>query len=251
MAVTLEGAGNDRLDYGDVAALGGLNSLTVAVIVTPSAIADQDRVITQWGGSDTNRSFIVRIIDTDEIGFIVNDAGADRFGRKTNDLNMTTGTTYRFVFKWTNSGGNQIEIWSGTSRSIVNDVSTGTMNALANSSLSVQVGHETDESEDGLDGDYSEIAMWDLFLDDWICHSITADGRSPANFPDGGILYARCTRPGDTYDQWGGNTVTETGPAAAVHPRITYPAPPRIYFNPSVSVDIRNHIIPAYMMVNA
>jgi hypothetical protein len=228
MAITLAGSGNDRVDFGDIAAIAGATAITVAVTLKPSAInaATNNRVIHQWASS-TFGAFLIQVVDTDEIGFTVRN-GSLLYGPKTTALNLTAGNTYRIVARIGGLGGTKTQsIWVNGSAATTTAWFSGSPASIQNSTSSVQVGHETAETADGVDGDYSEAAIWLESVPDWVAEAY-GQGYTALVYQKNQILYAPLENTSRINDIVGGLTGTLTGGATADHPRIIYPAWPEI-----------------------
>ena len=229
MAITMLGASNDRIEYGDLAALAGLTEFTVALTVKPVAVDDGDRLVGQWGGSAGTRSFLVSITDTNEISFLITSGGTSSTfrGRKTASFNVTT-QQYRFVFRYIDS--TTVDIWADGSQIDDADFFTTTVTSLQDGSGTVFIGRAQDSGNDGLDGDFSECAMWDHAIPDAFAIAY-GKGISPAHYRDGGFFYAPIINADNPHDIWGGAVGTKVGinPLAdADHPRMIYPSRPHI-----------------------
>lgn len=232
MPVTLASASDARIDFGDLASLAGVGELTFALTVTPSGTLASRRFFTQWAASGTDQAFICGAVDTDELGFCV--AGNGTFkGRKTTALNMASGTTYRMVLRWLGSvGGNTLSIFvNGSSPSVTTWIADGSPTNLNNSTCAVQIGHETKESQDGEDGDYSEFAIWLKGLSNESCLAISK-GFSPRFFrrsADLPIIYAPLENTSTLIDLWSNNTVTNSsGTNGTTTGRLYSPRPARL-----------------------
>jgi hypothetical protein len=228
MAITLAGSGNDRVDFGDIAAIAGATAITVAVTLKPSAInaATNNRVIHQWASS-TFGAFLIQVVDTDELGFTVRN-GSSLYGPKTTALNLTAGNTYRIVARIGGLGGTKTQsIWVNGSAATTTAWFSGSPTSIQNSTSSVQIGHETAETADGVDGDYSEAAIWLESVPDWVAEAY-GQGYTALVYQKNQLLYAPLENTSRTNDIVGGLTGTLTGGATADHPRIIYPAWPEI-----------------------
>jgi hypothetical protein len=237
MAITLAGSGNDRVDFGDIAAIAGATAITVAVTLKPSAInaATNNRVIHQWASS-TFGAFLIQVVDTDEIGFTVRN-GSLLYGPKTTALNLTAGNTYRIVARIGGLGGTKTQsIWVNGSAATTTAWFSGSPASIQNSTSSVQIGHETAETSDGVDGDYSEAAIWLESVPDWVAEAY-GQGYTALVYQKNQLLYAPLENTSRTNDIVGGLTGTLTGGATADHPRIIYPAWPEIILSAAAAAD--------------
>jgi hypothetical protein len=237
MAITLAGSGNDRVDFGDIAAIAGATAITVAVTLKPSAInaATNNRVIHQWASS-TFGAFLIQVVDTDELGFTVRN-GSSLYGPKTTALNLTAGNTYRIVARIGGLGGTKTQsIWVNGSAATTTAWFSGSPASIQNSTSSVQIGHETAETSDGVDGDYSEAAIWLESVPDWVAEAY-GQGYTALVYQKNQLLYAPLENTSRTNDIVGGLTGTLTGGATADHPRIIYPAWPEIILSAAAAAD--------------
>lgn len=224
MALTLNAA--DNVGFGDIAGIGGLTEMTIAVTLLRTDAVSNARIVSEWGGGATDRAFVLQGIDNDELGLVVQAAGV-AFGRRTLGLDLGAGDLVRGVYTWKAGEpvADSIEFWVNgvkqTSRSWIGGVNPA---ALIDSTLPVDVGRDTSTPSDGMDADWSEFAIWDHRVPDWVAIAY-GKGMSPRFYRRGGILYAPLWNTGYLLDQWGGVTGTESGAANAAHPRIYYPAP--------------------------
>ena len=220
MAILLEGSGNDRLDFGDLP-IGGLTGLTVGFnIELTGAPANDLRFITQWANSGS-WAFLVRSADVGEIAFAVSQTGVtgNIFSKKTSTVGMVNGGFYRVCCCWEPG---TMEVWVNGTSVALTDLGTATVNSLFNSSENVFVGHQPTSNIDGVDGNYSEPFILDYFAPSFVPEGFT-NGESPAFHPYGGLMYCKALNTGYLVDEFGGNTVTNTGGVNADHPFMYYP----------------------------
>lgn len=222
MAVNLLGASNARVDYGDIAALNGLTTLSLGLVFKATASTASDlRLVTQWGSG--GNAFVLGTVDTDELGFVVSNGGGVFFGRKTTGLNLSNGSTYRIIVTITYGSPPTIHIWvNGTDQAVAEWVSSGDVNALLNSSEAVQVGHETADAIDGADGDYAEFAMWNVIVPDANIANITGANHYAADcgYSTGLFFYAPMTDTSTLDDEIGLVTGTNSSGTNATHPDV-------------------------------
>lgn len=236
MAIELLGAGDDRLEFGDISGIAGLTDMTIAFTIKTTGTLTGERLMGQWESAGLAQAFLCQLVDTNEIGFVVSD-GTDSvnfFGRKTTDSPIAVDSLLRVVCTVA-LGTPDVEIW--VNGSIRADISwfSGSSASIVDSNKVVFVGHEAESSADGVDGDYSEIAIWNHKVPDWVAIAY-GKGFSPAIYRSGGLLYCKAINTGFLIDEWGGNTVTNTGGANAVHPSIIYPYSPQIITAPAAAV---------------
>jgi hypothetical protein len=115
-----------------------------------------------------------------------------------------------------------LEIWvNGVSKSLTSE-NLDSVTSLGNSTTTVEVGSESDETLDAVDGNYSEFAMWNHNIPNWVKIAY-GKGMSPAYYRNGGLLYSRLANTGFLRDEWGGVNPTSSGVANAAHPITFYP----------------------------
>jgi hypothetical protein len=224
MAASLLGASNGRIEWGDIAAFAGLSSLTVAMTIQVSGSpASGKRLFGQYGNSGTKRAFILNVDSTNELGFAIANNAAGFYGKITTDVDLANGSLYRIVAK-INAASNLGAIWvNGVSRTVIEYV--GSVNTVTqNSTVTVYVGHESDQVADGLDGDYSEVAAWATYVPDWFCEAY-GKGFSPNSYRTNRIFYAPLLNvdiASHMRDIQGGiDRVSSVGTSAA-HPSMLY-----------------------------
>src|SRR6266403_951710 len=102
MAITLLGSGNDHVDYGDMSALSGITTFSIALTIKITTLAAL-RLVTQWSSANADRAFLLSADDntpaSNQLMFVVSAGGGSGtfFGRRTTALNMVAGGTYRIV----------------------------------------------------------------------------------------------------------------------------------------------------------
>ena len=237
MAVELLGAGNDRIDFGDLAGLAGATGLTIAFTLKPDNNTDVQRLLTQWGGSAaTDQCFIAATAGGRQPGFIVQNGG-NYFGRYCNNNVLTAGVQSRVLMTWASGTPNVIHIWvDGVDQPLTMWIGNDDVASLLNAITSVQLGHETDTALDGVDGDYAELAIWTSVVPDWFAEAYTTHGLSPRFCRSGGLLYAPLWNTIQLTDEWGGVAGAHVGAADAVHPTVLYPAISPLVLHSSVYV---------------
>ena len=227
MAVNLLSASDARIDFGDIAAIGGQTEITVSITFKPSTMST-NRIVGKWG---TGHAMLMQGVNTDEIGFVVQGPGplnTQFFGRQTTDLNVTAGTLYRVVARWKASTP-EMQLWvNGVDRTVVEFVgSNPAATSIADNDESLQVGHETSTATDGIDGDYSELAVHFSFMPDDYCVAY-GKGYSPRFYRRSGLLYCPMWNVGNLRDLWGANHGTNSSGTSAAHSSIILPSGPQI-----------------------
>lgn len=222
MAVNLLGASDARVEFGDSAAIAGLTAITVSYTVSNvSSVADSERIFHQWNGSVPN-AFVAFIGNTDEFAFYINNGTTINKGRITPSTNITSGTTYRVVNRW-DHGSDVMEIWvNGVNTGAGSYLSEGDVFSLGDAARPIAIGHQTTETIDGIDADYSELVIHNVYMPDDYCVAY-GNGFSPVAYRRNGIFYAPLPNVDNLQDLWGGATGTNTAGTSAAHPRIIKP----------------------------
>lgn len=231
MAINLLGSGNDRVDIGDQSAIGGATELSVLLTVKPAASFGANRIITQWSSGASDQAFLISAISagsSSAVGFVVSGGeGIGTFrGRQTNSAIISGGTVGRLGCRWRASDGST-EIWQdGSSQSVSTWIANNSPASISNSSSAVQIAHETYEAFDGVDGDYSEVAIYTAYLSDDDMAAYGA-GFSPDLLSQGAmnrVVYLPLLNTSDLTDPWSGITGTLTGGSNADHSPVIYPS---------------------------
>ena len=225
MAVNLTASSTDRVDYGDISAIAGLTAISIALTVKFSAAPSSGpRFFHQWGAADADQAFLMQVLDTNELGFIIRGAAGldERFGMKTTGLNMTDGSLNRVVATWTAGTPNVIAIWvNGASEALTSFVGVVDQTSIEDSVETVKIGHNTNTSVDPAPGDYSEFAIWGRVVPDWFAKAY-GEGFSPNFYRTDGILYDRLLGT-NSFNEWANDEPTHTGTVVAAHPRVVLP----------------------------
>ena len=151
-------ASNTRVDFGDITDLDGATELTVMAWIKMDSLIAGNRIMSKWGGSSGEKTFLFTIPGSaeDELRLIVFD-GTDTNSRTTTASNLTTATWYHVVATFTATNTTKIYV-NGVDQTISAD--SDTVSSLQNGTENLQIGHETDSSEDGIDGLIDEVAIF-------------------------------------------------------------------------------------------
>lgn len=231
--------GTDSADFGNADITDNLTEFTVALTVKLTAASASDEVmLSRWSDTDGLRQIIIQVLDTDEVVCLVSDAPSgfgNLYGVKTTGLNLANGSVYRLVFRW--SAPRTMTIYAnGVSESTIGAfdlgtiVDTGAPSGASNLEVGASESHET-TGRPALDGDYSEVAIWDHSVPDWVAEAY-GRGFSPNIYRTGGLLYDRMWGT-NSANLWGPNQPTHDG-STADHPRVIQAAPALLV--PSVAV---------------
>lgn len=230
MAVELLGSGNDRVEYGDIAAIAGLTGISVAITILPdSPLAGGSRLAGQWGSAGSEEAFLLQNnagSGTDDVGFVVT-GDTTREGRRTTSGFFTAGSVQRIVAKW--DAATAVSIWANGSQQADQSWFGGNVSTLFDSPANVFIGHESEQIVDGVNGDYAEFAIWGEEIPDDIAAAY-GKGYCPLIYPRNLILYSRLINANDINDIVGGITGSGTGVASADHPRMIYPRRQRLAY---------------------
>lgn len=234
MAVNLSPASDGRFDFGDLAGVGNQGALSFSIILKPTAaVVDGSRVFHDWGVSGNELVFLAALADGDELGFVVSDGSFNFFGRKTTDLNLTNGTTYRIVITILFGSPPVIHIYvNGVDKSLVEFIGSSNVTQSIDSPGpgTVQVGHESRESIDGVEGDYSEFAIWQRVLSQAQADEFTLNNHYPYCCGPAGLLYLPMNDTTNLTDSWGGAPATLTDGSNATHPTMLACSGPSPFF---------------------
>ena len=216
------GTAGDLITYGDVAAIGGQSSLSVAITVHLSATLEIGRFVNKWGSTTASQSFVFYATNTDEIEFVLNldsvNAGV-YYGCQTTDGPMSGGALLRVLAKATVGSGCDIYV-NGTQRStslIYNNAGT-----LVDTTTAVRVGNET---ADAAQGSYGEFVIWSEEVPDWVAEAY-GKGYGANIYRTNGILYAPMIRTTMLRDVWGGvagSASSVSGTQPGTHFPMMYP----------------------------
>lgn len=226
MAVNLLGASDARVNFGDVA-IGGATAITVAFTIRTPAALTGSFFITQWGNLLAEQALLIDRVDTDEIEILVAQGGGSAvyYGLKTTDAAIATSSLLRIVGR-IDLVTPSIDIW------INGAVRTGTLTfndgptSIANANSPLCVGHQTDFPGDGVDGEYSEFAIWLEKVPVWVAEAY-GKGMSPAFYRNANsFLYAPMVNVANLRDIWTSGTGTNTAGTDAAHPPVYYPSAP-------------------------
>lgn len=225
-SVALLGASDARIEFTDSSnVFAGRSKLTLLLTVTlTGAPASGKRMVGQWGNASNERSWLLNVDDTDELGMgLANTLSGCCYGKITTDVNLTNGSTYRICAKL-DSTANQGAIWvNGVSRTVgvyVNSFNLSTEDGVG----PIYIGREEDQAADGLDADYSEFAAYSSYVPDWVCEAY-GKGFSPDTYIATRIFYVRLTNTSDLTDHMGALGGTNTSGTNAVHPAMFYRGP--------------------------
>lgn len=214
-------ASTNNVSFGDVGTLSGLTNVTVFQIVKPSESADSRDLFGQYSSTESDKAIICFTHDTDEIGCYVTDGTtgfpSGYFARKTTDLNIASGTTYRIAVTVSFGGSPSMNIWvNGTNRTTTS-IAAGSVTSMINSTAALKVG-STDLGNNALAGDYAEFAVWNRVLSNDEIAGLTSSNYPPSCYATGGLVYLPMLDTTDVDDEFGSLTATVTGGSNGTHP---------------------------------
>lgn len=191
--------------------------LTVAFTFKPAAITP-NRLVSEWGGVTSEQAWMIGCAAAG-IGLTVRGGGA-YFVKDSSGFTPVAGTTYHIAARWKGSGagGTEWALWiNGARITLVDGWAVNPVAEFTDTSQHVELGRETDESINGVDGDYSEWAIWSAALADAVCLDLS-NGRLPECYPTNGFMYWRGATITDLADRFGANVLTQSGGSNATHP---------------------------------
>lgn len=223
MPITLLGSADAKITYGDVSQLGGITTgLTVAidVVITGGIVTDR-RLCGQWGATLEEDTFLLCLQDTDELAFVTH-GPAELWGIKTTGLNLVAGP-YKVCCTY-NCSTEQGKIFVNGTQQATASWFGGTPNVLTDSTSSVYIGNDG-LGTDGVDGTYSQFAIWGQVLSDAVCIAITNGTTDRSTLQAStGILYSALTSTTSANDAWNGYTGTVVGGLDVTEPPVDFPS---------------------------
>lgn len=149
-------ANDDRFNHGDITTLDGLSAMSVAVYFKLDG-SGTGRLITKWGDNSSERSFLLERAFTDEIQLAVGNSST-LCAKYSSSADLGTGAWHYAVGVWTTPGTIAIYV-NGVSQSISTNF-CGAMTTIQNTAKNLEIGHETDESADAIDGQMAYAAIY-------------------------------------------------------------------------------------------
>lgn len=222
MAVELLEASAARLEFGAIAALGEIEAFTVAFTINTTGTYGGGRLTGQWGDlSITDRAFIISR-SGNNITFIVSENGLlgnKAYGETTDDSPFSINALHRIVCRW--ESPKDMDIWVNGVMSTTTNSFNGSPAKILDAISVVFLGYEAEESAGNVNGDYSEFAIWDHKIPDWMAEAYGV-GITPNAYRNGGILYTKAVNTSHLIDEWDANPVTNTNGTTAEHPSMFY-----------------------------
>ena len=223
----------DQIVFNDTIndALAGITEFTIALTLTPIAVAAEDLTICgQWGGSSPNQAWILNMMGGSNGGALGvafgNPPDGGAYFTRITDLVLSNDVTYRIVVTMVFGVPPVMHIWiNGVDESIHNWFAEHDITQMGDSNQSMYFGFGA--STNGVSGRYSEIAIWSRVLTDAECVQYGL-GVSPKFMRRGGLFYAPCFKADRCEDVWRGALRINIGGGDGttdVHPRVFYPAP--------------------------
>jgi hypothetical protein len=223
MAVELLGASDARVEWGAQQFPAAISALTIAITIRTSGTLAGTWLCSQWGILASGQAFGLVRHNTNDIQLSIR-GPEGIWSQATDTAFLATNTTYRLVTTVTLSGTPTMNHYVNGALQTDTTLSGAAVTVMQDVIHPIGIGHNAATSEDGVDGDYSEFAIWDHVVPDWVIQGY-ANGMSPAMYRHGGLFYAPCwsaTHAPDLWSYWGSPTATAA--ATAAHPRVYYPA---------------------------
>ena len=229
MAVSLLGASDARVNFG--ALTSGIQvktALSAAFTIRTAATLTGSDFFGQWGPDGVFSMVFLVYRDGNQINYAINGGAFQQYAFGTTDSPLATSTLLRVVCRWDASPLTTLYV-NGVARTVADSFGTSPAET-SNASLSpFAVGYRPDGGIDGVDGEYSEVAVWNEYVPDWVCEAY-GKGMSPLCYPHGGVFYAPLwnTTSGlanlwkdDAGSSYAG---TNTAGTDAGHPFVFYPS---------------------------
>ncbi|MGB0747196.1 MAG: hypothetical protein ACPGO3_00475 [Magnetospiraceae bacterium] len=222
MALRLGSTGSARVNFGDPP-IGGASAISVALTVKPAGAINEYRLLNQFlsGG---NYGILIRILDVDEVGFLVSGNGytSQSYGLKTQTLNIATDQVYRMLWRW--SAPSTMSLWiNGVdwTADLTTWIINGTVPDIHDSPADLELGYDVSAGT-GQDGDYAEFAMWTESVPDKIAAAYTR-GQTIGHYRTANsVIYAPLVNTSHLVDRWKGSSPANVGGSNARHPRIYF-----------------------------
>jgi len=210
--------GANFISYGDISRLIDLTTeFSAAITFKPTvATVTNDRIISKWGTTG-QQSFLLTVLDTDELGIVIEGSGGTRSSRKTSSLNLTANRTYRVVARFdpTFADGFDVDLWVNGSRQTTVQWLSATYNAsnVRDSNVAINVGRDNTAGQTGATGEYSHFALWASRLHPSDCAAYGRGVLPPEIRAKRRLLYDPLLSPsrGALYNRWGPERATITG----------------------------------------
>lgn len=224
MAINLLGSVDAVVDYGTGTGFLGATAISVAFTVRTAGTLVGNIFFSKWHSSLSGQSFLVDLVDTDEIEFLVHGSGgtgSNYYGRKTTDSPVTTSTLLRVVCR-IELATPFADIWvNGAVRADTLAFNNG-ITAMIGGVATICVGRQPARALDGVNGDYGEVAIWFEKVPDWVAIAY-GKGWSPLVYrPAGNGMYAPMWNTSALGEIWFGQPGTNTAGTNATHPSMIY-----------------------------
>lgn len=187
------------------------------------------RLFTKWAAGASNWSFLIQVTGTDEIGFTLGDAATPSplWGIRTTSAPIVNGNLLRVVCRHdgtTGVGTAAGDIWiNGVEQADENWFGGSISSDYQDTPTTVDVGYDTGSAAQGLNGYYSEAAIWKQIVPDWVAVAY-GKGMSPDFWPYDLFFYAPLWNLNHLVDHRGGAIGSESGtPGSIAHPSVYYP----------------------------
>lgn len=215
MAVNIVSASSHRIAWGDIAALGGISAITVAITIKFGDVGG-GLIFHQWGtGGD---AFMFSMASADELAFRIENSGT--YGKQTTALNMAAGSTYRIVAKL-NPASNVGAFWVNGANEAIAELFGSANVTVRDSSKAIEVGQSVGVGN-SINGELSEAAIWTSYVPDWACEAISK-GYSPDVYLPTRVFYAPLTNVSHLGDKHGLAGTNHNSTTDAAHPSMLYP----------------------------
>ena len=144
----------------------------------------------------------------------------------TDGVNLTNGGTYRIVVRASTffQSSAALDVWvNGAKPTQAQNQTCGLAGPITNSAQALMVGDAGDSSGAAVQGVYSDFAVWNEKVPDWVAAAY-GKGMSPQFYRTAnGLLHAPLLNTSALRDVWHGLAGTNTSTTTAAHPSMYRP----------------------------
>jgi hypothetical protein len=187
-------------------------------IRTASSFNTAGTMVSQWGAFPGDQAFVAQVGNSDELGFVVQSGGADYYGPITTDSPLPQSSNLLRIVVRIDLSPKTSDIWMNGSQRTTTAWFNNSPAFYVNSAEPAAIGLIPTVSA-GVDGEYSEFAVWDHWVPDWVVIAY-GKGRTPQAYQEGGVFYAPTVnvQADGLRDVWGGLAGTNSSGTSAAHP---------------------------------
>lgn len=179
-------ASSHKVSMGDVTTFDGATALSMYVRYDMDSHSTADRFISKWSSTTSNQSFLLTVNGTDstKLRCALSNGSADLiWDSPTSTLSNGVGDV---ACTWTTM--QTVKMYLNGSDVGATITTAANIPSVQNSSVSLEIGYETAESRNGIDGRMSFAAIWKRVLSPdeiWLLHLGFDPRMLPGGPPDG------------------------------------------------------------------